>query len=138
MIKLYSFLIILTLSLSQATAQEIGYVSPKPLSTVLNTNLRPVSASSQLQVPLITWGGDIATVHGVNDGVFSDLGLNVKLFREDDFKKQVQKCLAGETPFLRGTMGMINAASDAFKDSGTEFVVIYKLTWSTGGDGMVV
>lgn len=136
--KLYLYLIAITISLNLLTAQDIGYVSAKPLSTILNTNLRSVSSSSQLQVPLITWGGDIATVHGVSEGVFSDLGLNVKLFREDDFKKQVQKCLAGETPLLRGTMGMINAASDAFKNSGTELVVIYQLTWSTGGDAMVV
>lgn len=136
--KLFLFLVGSVFFMNILSAQDVGYVSAKPLSTVLNTSLRSVSNSSKLQVPLITWGGDIATIHGRNEGFFYDLGLNVDFFREDDFKKQVQKCLAGETPFLRGTMGMINAASDAFKNSGTDLVVIYQLTWSTGGDAMVV
>jgi outer membrane protein OmpA-like peptidoglycan-associated protein len=119
-------------------AQSVQYLSPKPLSQVLNTTLKPVSTSGAIKVPLITWGGDIATILAEMDGTFKAKGLDVTLFREDDFKKQVQMCLAGETPYLRGTMGMINAASDAFRNSGTELVVIYQMTWSVGGDAMVV
>lgn len=117
--------------------QNADFLTPKPLSQVVNTTLKPVSTGT-LKVPLITWGGDIATIMAETDGIFEKNGLNVSLFREDDFKKQVQMCLSGETPFLRGTMGMINSASDAFKNSGTELVVIYQLTWSVGGDAMVV
>jgi outer membrane protein OmpA-like peptidoglycan-associated protein/ABC-type taurine transport system substrate-binding protein len=35
-------------------------------------------------------------------------------------------------------MGMINAAAETFKAAGTELVVVYQMTWSTGGDCMVV
>ncbi len=117
--------------------QNLDYLTPKPLSQVLSTSLKPVK-SGVTKVPLITWGGDIATIYADMEGVFKQNGLSVTLFREDDFKKQVQMCINGETPYLRGTMGMINSASEAFTKSGTELVVIYQLTWSTGGDAMVV
>jgi len=119
-------------------AQSVDYLTPKPLSQVLNTSLKPVTSASKVKVPMITWGGDIATIYADMDGIFKQNGVDVNLFREDDFKKQVQMCINGETPYLRGTMGMINAASDAFKNTGTDLVVIYQLTWSVGGDAMVV
>src|SRR5207244_5299007 len=52
--------------------------------------------------------------------------------------KQVQAVLDGKTPYLRGTMGMINAAAEVFKAAGTDLVAIVQLTWSTGGDTMTV
>lgn len=122
----------------QIFSQNINFLSPKPLSQVLNTSLKPVASPTNVKIPMITWGGDIATIYADLDGIFKQQGLNLSLFREDDFQKQVQMCLSGQTPYLRGTMGMINAASDAFKNSGTELVVIYQLTWSSGGDAMVV
>lgn len=129
---------ILGFFLNDSFSQNVNYLTPEPLSKIVNTSLKPVKSSSSLKVPLITWGGDVATILADMDGIFKDQGMNVSLFREDDFKKQVQMCLSGETPYIRGTMGMINAASDAFKNSGTELVVIYQLTWSVGGDAMVV
>lgn len=118
--------------------QSADYLEAKPMSKVVNTSLKPVKQQSTIKVPLITWGGDIATLLAESDGIFKQNGVSVSTFREDDFKKQVQMCMSGETPYLRGTIGMINAASDAFKNSGTDLVVIYQLTWSTGGDAMVV
>ena len=64
--------------------------------------------------------------------------LDVTLQLENDFAKQVQAVLDGKTPYLRGTMGMINAAAEVFKAAGTDLVVIVQLTWSTGGDTMTV
>ncbi len=131
-------MLIFLVSTFQAYSQSAQYESAKPMSQVVNTNLKPVSSTGIIKVPMITWGGDIATILGDMDGIFKKNGLDINLFREDDFKKQVQMCINGETPYLRGTMGMINAASDAFKNTGTELVVIYQLTWSVGGDAMVV
>jgi outer membrane protein OmpA-like peptidoglycan-associated protein len=57
----------------------------------------------------------------------------------DDFKKQVEMFIRGDMWLLRGTMGMINMASAVCaKDPRTELVVIYQLTWSNGGDCLVV
>ncbi len=137
--RLTTFLSLCALLFSSATlAQTLDLQQAKPLSQVLNTTLKPVNTSGNVKVPMITWGGDIATIHAETEGIFKQQGLNLTLFREDDFKKQVQMCLSGETPYLRGTMGMVNAASDAFKATGTDLVVIYQLTWSSGGDALVV
>jgi ABC-type nitrate/sulfonate/bicarbonate transport system substrate-binding protein/outer membrane protein OmpA-like peptidoglycan-associated protein len=103
-------------------------------------------ASGPVQVPIITWGGDIATLYAngnsrntVKTSIFGKLGLNLTLAREDVFAKQVEAYLSGRSPYLRGTLGMINMAAEvAGKDPRTKPVVIYQLTWSAGGDAMVV
>ena len=127
------------LSVSAAFAQgNVEYVSPKPLTEELKgVNLQPVN-SSQLRVPTITWPGDTATVHTDLEGFFKTEGLDVVLFNENDFAKQVKGVVEGETPILRGTIGMINAASEVFAERGTDLVVVYQLTWSNGGDVLVV
>jgi outer membrane protein OmpA-like peptidoglycan-associated protein len=105
-----------------------------------------VSGSDQTVVPIITWGGDIATILAngnaavtAKDSVFGKKGLKLKLTRLDDFRKQVELFVTGGTPYLRGTMGMINMAAEVLsKDPKTKPVVIYQLTWSSGGDCLVV
>jgi len=136
--KFFVILALVCLFGFQAFAQQAEYLQPQPLSQVVKVSVRPVSTTGATKVPTITWGGDIATVLAEMEGFFRDEGWNVTLFREDNFAKQVEMCLSGETPFLRGTMGMINAAADAFKAHGQELVVIYQMTWSVGGDAMVV
>ena len=126
----------LCLLVFQTTAAQ-EYMSPKPMSQVVRVQVKPVT-SKTLKVPLITWGGDVATILTDMDGFFQQAGLRVTLFREDNFAKQVEMCLSGETPFLRGTMGMISAAADAFKTHNVELIVVYQLTWSVGGDAMAV
>ena len=135
--KILASFLVLVLTMNISLAQSVKYVSPKPLKSVINQSLQPVK-SGVLTIPMITWGGDIATIYTQSSGLFKQNGLTVKLDKEDNFKKQVTNCLAGKTPYLRGTMGMINSAADVFKAKGTELVVIYQLTWSTGGDAMVV
>jgi len=119
-------------------ADKVEFVQPKPLAEQLtNIKLSPVKGGN-LRVPTITWPGDVATVFTEQDGVFKAEGLNVELFCENDFAKQVRGVLDGETPFLRGDLGMINEAAPVFEKAGTELVVIYVLTRSTGGDVLVV
>src|SRR5919109_294041 len=113
------------------------YLEAKPLSKVVTPRLKPVEAGTKL-VYVITWGGDVSLVNGIQEGLFRAAGLDVALTLENDFAKQVQAVLDGKTPYLRGTMGMINAAAEVFKAAGTELVVIVQLTWSTGGDTMTV
>ena len=130
-----AFLLVVWLLMMQtAEAQEIDYLSPTPMSQVVKVRVRPV-ATGTVKVPLITWGGDVATILADMNGIFREEGLSVSLFREDNFAKQVEMCLSGETPYLRGTMGMVNAAADAFKAHNVEMVVLYQLTWSTGQVG---
>lgn len=119
-----------------AAAAELIELEPRPLRDVVLTRTGSVK-SGTLQVPLILWGGDVATIHAADNGLFQAEGLDVSLYREDVFQNQVESCLQGKTPYLRGTMGMINAAAEVFQKNGLELVVIYQLTWSTGGDALV-
>jgi len=127
-------------------APTMKYVDAPPLSQAINTQVGEVKTGSTVQLPLITWGGDIATIYAngnsratVKGSIFEKEGLNFKLFREDDFKKQVEMYMRGETPYLRGTMGMINMAVEVLnRDPRTKPVVVYQMTESNGGDVLVV
>lgn len=125
-------------ALAGSAAAEIDYKQARPLVDVIGANARPVSSGGKVRLPMITWGGDVATIHAAEKGLFRAEGLDVELFVENNFPKQVEAVLAGRTPYLRGTMGMINAAAEVFEREGIPLTVIYQLTWSTGGDAMVV
>lgn len=123
----------------------VQYVQSPPLSQVVKVPVGPVAAGP-VQVPIITWGGDIATIHAngnakttARNSIFGKLGLNLSLVREDVFAKQVEAYMSGKSPYLRGTMGMLNMAAEVTgKDPRTKPVVIHQLTWSAGGDALVV
>lgn len=119
-------------------ADKPEYLQAKPLVEQLaNTKLSPVK-NGNLRLPIITWPGDVPTVYTEQEGLFKAEGLNIELFCENDFAKQVRGVLDGETPFLRGDLGMISEAAPVFEKAGTELVVVYVLTRSTGGDVLVV
>ena len=97
-------------------------------------------------MPLITWAADGVTVSangGLAPNPNSSLARAVKMPLQlevvDDFDEQVKNYIAGKTPFLRGTVGMIALVSEALTnlDRGLEPVVIVQLSWSTGADGFV-
>ncbi|MEM9417631.1 MAG: ABC transporter substrate-binding protein [Planctomycetota bacterium] len=98
-----------------------------------------VKKASQVQVPFITWGGDVATFQA-NGGLqtkkgslYSDLGLDIKLTPGDDFVQQVRNYMSGDTPLLRGTLRMIGQASGVIgSNPKTKPVVFMQLTWSAG------
>jgi ABC-type nitrate/sulfonate/bicarbonate transport system substrate-binding protein/outer membrane protein OmpA-like peptidoglycan-associated protein len=110
------------------------------------TPIGKVRAGSTIKLPLITWGGDIATILANGDAsktrqgsIFAKAGLNFELVREDVFSNQVKAYMKGDTPYLRGTLGMINMASELLSaDPRTKPVVVYQLTWSAGGDALAV
>jgi outer membrane protein OmpA-like peptidoglycan-associated protein len=103
-------------------------------------------AGGTLQVPIITWGGDMATIlangsapRTAKGSIFGAKGLDLSLVREDKFPEQVASYLSGKSPYLRGTMGMLNMAAELLsRDPRTRPVVIYQLSWSAGGDALVV
>ena len=125
-----------------ATPKTVTY---QPLSQKIKASVGPV-AGGVLNVPLITWGGDIQTIFAngnsrstTKGSLFDQAGLTVRLEREDSFQRQLENYRSGRTPFLRGTMGMINLAADILgRDAQTKPVIIYQLSWSTGGDCLVV
>lgn len=129
-----------------AVSAAVDYVELDPLSQVVAETVRDCAVDGPVRVPVIAWGGDIATSYANGDAartasgsLFDQAGLDVELYRQDDFARQVGDYLGCRTPMLRGTMGMLNAASDATeRDPRTEMVVVYQMTWSAGGDALVV
>ena len=143
-----SNLVVIAATLGTVTAKPVNYVEPaKPFSssTAFNTHMGNVN-DGPVAIPIITWAADGVTVTA-NDGVdqSSDsklakaLGHPVSLAVKDDFEEQVRDYISGKTPFLRGTVGMIDLASEALakKDAKLAPVVIMQISWSTGADGFV-
>jgi outer membrane protein OmpA-like peptidoglycan-associated protein len=134
------------LGLSSTLAFAVpNYIELKPLSETVNAQMGKVQSGTKI-LPMITWGGDIATIHAngnqlntASSSIFGQKGLSYKLTREDVFSDQVENYIEGDTPFLRGTMGMINSASDLLsKNPDLIPVVFYQMTFSAGGDALVV
>src|SRR5262249_16408333 len=97
-----------------------------------------------VQSPLTRWGGDAAPFHAnggghkPTEGLFARQGYKGRLYREDDFSKQIAKYKKGESPFLRGTFSMFAQAADELnQDKKTRPVIFLQLTWSAG-DHLVV
>ncbi len=126
-------LAIVVIAAGPAIAQE------KFSQLVGSVAVKPVQKTDVLQVPFITWGGDVATFYA-NGGlttqsntIFAKQGLKIKLTPGDDFIGQVKDYLSGKTPFLRGTYRMLGQASEVLgSDPRTKPVVVLQLSWSAG------
>lgn len=135
-----------TFALLEPALAAPQYLTPQPLMQAVTTPVQSCQKGAITQVPVITWGGDMATIFANGSkretavgSFFDKQGLKVKLVREDVFTNQLASYLKCQSPYLRGTMGMINMASElAAKDPRTKLVTVYQLTWSSGGDAMVV
>lgn len=132
-------------SLAIVPSISVAATQVPPLAEVVNTPLRDCAKSEIVNLPIITWGGDIATIYANGNAaqttagsLFDKQGLKLKLQREDVFANQLKAYVTCESPYLRGTLGMINQAAEvANRDPRTKLVVIYQMTWSTGGDAIV-
>ena len=128
-------------------SHAVSYINAPPFETSLSSgSVAGVKTSGHINVPVITWGGDLATILANGNAlqtrpgsIFANKGLKIKLVREDVFKNQILNYMKGGSPYLRGTMGMINMAAPLLaKNPATKPVVIYQMTWSNGGDCLVV
>lgn len=116
-----------------------GFAQERFAQLVGDVPVQDVREATPIKVPFITWGGDVATFHA-NGGLqtaagstYQKMGLKLQLNPGDDFVKQVNDYLRGDTPFLRGTMHMLGQASEVLgKDPRTKPVVILQLSWSAG------
>lgn len=133
---LFLFFAVLVSGTAYAQQSNIEYLTAQPMTQVVQGRVQPVS--SDQRVPLITWGGDVATILADLRKTFDQEGLNIDVYTENDFVKQVEDALSGKTPYLRGTMGMINAANEVFQRNGLKLRVVYQISFSNGDDTMVV
>jgi len=126
-------------------AATTKYVDSPPLSRVIKQGVVPVGEGGAMQLPIITWGGDIATILANGSAkstaagsIFDAQGLKFTLKREDDFVGQIGDYMRGDSAYLRCTLGMLNSAIEALNDPRVRPVVIGQLTYSVGGDVLVV
>jgi len=139
------FISLALLSVVVTVQAKPDYLPFKPMADRINTPVGNVVGKSK-SLPIITWGGDIATIHANGDqantksgSIFAQHGLMYRLEREDVFSRQVEKYISGKTPFLRGTLGMIQTAGTVVENNPSlKPVIFYQMTWSAGGDALVV
>ncbi len=104
-----------------------------------NIKAAPVANGKTVEVPYITWGGDVATFLANGDlkttsgSIYSQMQLDMQLVSGDNFVEQVKRYVTGKSPFLRGTTHMLGMASEVIgRDPSTKPVVILQLSWSAG------
>lgn len=147
--KKFSFVIssiFVLFAIATSAFAKPAYIDIKPLKQVVKTPVGPLKYNNTLEVPIITWGGDIATIYANgnsrttgDNSIFADAGLRVKLSRVDTFTDQLSSYISGKSPFLRCTVGMCSQAMELLNQNpATKPVFIYQLTWSAGGDALVV
>ncbi|MEM6307518.1 MAG: ABC transporter substrate-binding protein [Pseudomonadota bacterium] len=113
------------------------------LAQVVTDPVRDCQAGWNANMPLIAWGADgvVAYANGAsleNDGgLLGAANLPLSLTVEDSFENQLRSYLACDTPYLRGTLGMLAAAAPVTEfDARTEQIVFFKHSFSAG-DGIV-
>ncbi len=131
----------LAAALALAPAASAQNFKPQNFAELVgDAPVKTVKDGGVLNVPFITWGGDVATFEANGGGLktakgstFDKLDLNLNLTPGDDFVGQVKDYMSGKSPFLRGTFRMLGQASGVIgADPRTKPVVILQLSWSAG------
>ena len=128
------------------SGQASAYVDQAPVSQQGPLPVRDCQTGDAMVVPVRTSGADIVTLYANGYGLatadgapFDDQGLDVRLSLANDALAQLAAYLSCESPFLRGTQGMLNLVADVTEaDPRTAMVAIYQHAWSNGGDTLVV
>jgi outer membrane protein OmpA-like peptidoglycan-associated protein len=144
--RLFAWVLSSAALLPLGPARAAEYVEAPPLSKVVRANVSACSKAERTRVPVITWGGDMATIYAngsakvtAKGSLLAREGLDLELVRQDVFARQLEDYVACRSPYLRGTLGMLNMAAEVTsRDPRTEMVPVYQMTWSAGGDALVV
>jgi len=138
--------------LAAACALLAAFVSPPGaalaapgdlLAQTVTADARDCAPGWNPNMPLIAWGADGVVAHANGGslegggGLLGEAGLSLSLTVEDNFAEQLEAYLVCETPYLRGTLGMLAAAAPVTEaDPRTEQIVFFKHSFSAG-DGIV-
>jgi len=135
----------LLLSATTTISASPNYVNLDVITAKVSNTYSAVKAHNCKELPIITWGGDINTIYAngsalktKKNSLIGQAGLCFELKRIDSFPLQLARYKSGKTPYLRGTMGMLALASDTIKNPALKPVIFHQLTWSAGGDALVV
>lgn len=100
------------LAVVSGTSLAVQYVKAPPLTDAVKAQVQDMNAGGAVQVPLITWGGDIATIlangnhrNTAANSIFAQQNLQLELVRSDDFRQQVKAYMQGKTPISGARWG---------------------------------
>ncbi len=132
----YSLIPALLLAASTASAHTAAEVRAR----VDATPYGDVQSNQCVQVPRITWGGELATFYAngtdhrtTSGSYFNELGICVNLVPGDDVVKQAIDFKSGKSPFMRVTYRTASVLTEMLcKDPRTCPVVLFQMTYSVG------
>src|SRR5437868_15397505 len=103
-------IVLCLLTVPMTAFATVEFVSSPPLQETTKTSVLPCSTREVVQLPVITWGGDIPTILAngnqidtARGSLFDKAGLRIHLIREDVLSRQLESYLSCKSPFLRGT-----------------------------------
>lgn len=132
------------LTIALTLGSSMAFAEPgDPLAEVVTEPVRDCAAGWNSNMPLIAWGADgvVAYANGGSlenaGGLLGQAGLPLSLTVLDSFEAQLKSYLSCDTPYLRGTLGMLASAAPVTEfDPRTEQIVFFKHSFSAG-DGIV-
>ena len=142
-LKLIASAICLATTMFGASA-AVKSVDMTTLDNKITVNGKAVSGESKL--PMILWGADAVTIfaNGLEDkttssSLFGKNGFNYDLEMSNSVIKQAKNYISGKTPYFRGTLDQVALLNDlVYADESLRPVVLQQLSWSKGGDNLVV
>tara|TARA_Y100001960_G_scaffold328546_1_gene417586 strand:- start:11403 stop:13130 length:1728 start_codon:yes stop_codon:yes gene_type:complete len=134
----------MAIAVSMSATAAVQSVDMSPLTDKVNVNSQSVRSDKQL--PQILWGADMTVLHAnglkastQNGSVYDKAGLDFNLKVENSVLEQAEAYIKGETPYFRGTLDQVALLNDlVYSDPSLRPVVLQQLSWSKGGDNLVV
>ena len=134
----------LALAVSISANASVQSVDMSPLTDKVNASTQSVRSDSQL--PQILWGADMTVLHAnglkadtQRGSIYNKEGLSFNLQVENSVIEQAEAYISGETPYFRGTLDQVALLNDlVYSDADLRPVVLQQLSWSKGGDNLVV
>lgn len=134
----------MAIAVSMSATAAVKSVEMSPLTDKINVNSQSVSSDEKL--PQILWGADMTVLHAnglkastQSGSIYDKKGLDFDLKLENSLIQQAESYIKGETPYFRGTLDQVALLNDlVYSDKDLRPVVLQQLSWSKGGDNLVV
>lgn len=141
---LTSMALVVAMSSSASANASVQSVEMSPLTDKVSATTQSVRSDKQL--PQILWGADMTVLYAnglkadtQRGSVLDKEGWNVNLAVVNSVVEQAESYISGETPFFRGTLDQVALLNDlVYSDESLRPVVLQQLSWSKGGDNLVV
>ena len=135
----------LTLGLGVSAANAVDYVDQPQLSDAVNPQVKSCRTHDTLPVPMRVSGGDIVALYANGEAletqpnsIMERQGVDVRLYKETDFRQQLRDFMDCTAPIMRATQGQLNMAAELTEQQDqTSMVALYQSGWSNGSAALV-